>query len=89
MPKTVSDRDVTLALLALDAYNRHDSKDERKIGETNGNQLSDSIGDVTFKTSSDVEEATNASLFGSKLAGFSASEYSWSGDKVISYRELR
>jgi hypothetical protein len=60
----VSDKDVTLALLALDAYNRHRQEGERKMGDVGGSQLSNKIGDVTFKTSSDVEEATNATLSG-------------------------
>jgi hypothetical protein len=83
---SIADKDVMLALLALDAYNRHDQQEQRKIGEIGGTQLSSTIGDVTFVTSSDVEEATSPGLAGSKLAGFSASEYRWGADKVISYR---
>jgi hypothetical protein len=67
----VTDRDVMLALLSLDAYNRHESGINRKFGDAAGNQLSDQIGDVTFITSSDVEEKTKPTLSGSKLSGFS------------------
>jgi hypothetical protein len=82
----VTQKDVMLALLALDAYNRHADPTKRVIGNTDETQLPDEVGSATFKLSSDREELTNPTLSGSKLAGFSASEYDYAGGKAISYR---
>jgi hypothetical protein len=62
MPNSVSDKDVMLALLALDAYNRHRQEGERKMGDVGGSQLSNKIGDVIFKRSSDRVEGITVTV---------------------------
>lgn len=77
-------KDVMYALLALDAYNRHDNEDNRKIGTPTGFEISPTIGQANFKASSDrILEPT---LTGSQLAGFSASYYTIGSETVIAYR---
>lgn len=90
---SVSSDDVIYALLALDAYNRHDDPILRKMGTPGNEPLNLQIGSALFKDSSDgLEVRGAASLTGSQLSGFSASYYVIDGDgsappeTVIAYR---
>lgn len=87
------DRDVLLALLALDSYNRHGTASKRKFSDDDGNELDSQIGTVQFNRSSDRMETpvngfSDPNFLGTSasLAGFSASEYSLGGETIISYR---
>ena len=82
-PKT----DFLYALLALDAYNRHDDEKLRNISNTDGKQLSADIGTIKFEVSSDVLENRQIGVLqGSQASGFSASQYSLGEDTIIAYR---
>ncbi|MCP4071885.1 MAG: hypothetical protein GY742_09135 [Hyphomicrobiales bacterium] len=52
----VSKQDVLYALLALDAYNRHENPEKRKMSDVDGKQLSSQIGTAVFQDSSDGME---------------------------------
>ncbi len=52
----VSNQDVLYALLALDAYNRHNDLDKIKMSDVDGKQLSGQIGTAVFEDSSDGME---------------------------------
>jgi hypothetical protein len=83
---TVTKQDVMYALLALDAYNRHEVEDKRKMSE-GANAISTQIGSATWNKSSDgIENEQGATLDGSQAAGFSASAYTYDGVDVIAYR---
>jgi hypothetical protein len=78
--------DVMYALLALDAYNRHEDIKLRVISEK-VLEISTQIGNATWKQSSDrIENAPGDTLDGSQASGFSASYYTLDGKKVVSYR---
>lgn len=85
----ISSDDVLKALLALDAYNRHDDYQKRKLGLSDRSQLSDQIGTAKFESSSDVmeQQAAYGDLAGSDSVSFSASYYTINDTQtLISYR---
>lgn len=84
---SVSSEDVLYALLALDAYNRHEEPKNRKMVLPEGGSLLPKIGAATFMKSSDrMEKDGAATLTGSQLAGFNASYYTIGSETVIAYR---
>jgi hypothetical protein len=78
--RSVTQQDVLLAILAMDAYSRHNDSIKRKLNYEKDAELSRSIGTAKWNFSSDeVIPASDSS-------GFSASSYNIGGTKVISYR---
>ncbi|ULJ76829.1 hypothetical protein MF410_00100 (plasmid) [Rhizobium sp. C104] len=82
MTETPTDKNVMLALLALDAYSRGDNP---QVTDKDGNELSNRIGNAQVdKLSSDVLDGT------ASISGFSATSYKWTvggtTETVIAYR---
>ncbi|NKL67436.1 calcium-binding protein [Rhizobium leguminosarum] len=78
----MTDKNVMVALLALDAYSRGENA---QLANIDGSPLSERIGNVQFVMSSDDME-----MPGATIAGFNASAYQWTvggtTETVIAYR---
>lgn len=78
-----SQRDLFLAILAMDSYHR--GYNRGLVGDAS--VIASMIGDATVGVGSAVSEDDNSSIAtAAKAIGFFAQSYDWNGETIIAYR---